>query len=429
MIRSAGLLVAAAAWVGCAEPAGPDCGPQLTPTDFDDGWRPRAPGLDPSTDTVPVAVEGLDDAHPGVAYAVLLAGHYHLRVQRPVACEDASGAPCEPFGYQYDPVADRWEDDESTARQVVAAFAQVRIHDLLRRPELRVSADDALRLLARRVTWSGDQARLADLGSTGLMAMAVSEHLRVTGSDEHAALVDGLGETILANISDDGSYPAGTALKFAQAHQALWRMYTATDDPRYLDALRLMARHAADHTHLNGEGEYFEFPYLYGLWANEPLTELYRIDRDPWLVDLVSFVGDDVMAGQYRSAAPGVPTDQCAWRGGFTPNSGDGAPNWNSTIKLEAMVDAWRMASFSGDVGREAAYRASAEAGTAWLLTNQLRAGDTDGWPSPQTAIGGFPLFESDADVRIDIPGHGSIALAKASAWLLEEDTPGDFGP
>ena len=92
------------------------------------------------------------------------------------------------------------------------------------------------------------------------------------------------------------------------------------------------------------------------------------------------------------------------------------------------MVDAWRMAALAGDADREAVYRAAAEQGAAWMLTNQYRLGDTDGFADPDLPIGGFPLFVDDPDVRIDIPGHGSIALAKASAWLLEEETPGAFG-
>ena len=426
------LLPALAALVACSgdgQAPQPVCGPTVTATDFDPAWLPGAPGLDASSATVPLDIDGLDDGHEGVSYGVHLAAHYHLRVQRPVDCEDEDGDPCEPFGYQYDPVDDAWEDDESTARQVVAALAQVRIYALLGQPEILVSATDALRLIDRRTRYNDTGAYFNDLGSTGLLAMATAEYERVTGSGEFATLRDELGRTVLANIAEDGSYPAGTALKFAQAQQALWRLYASTGDDVYLDALRLMARHAADNTDKQGEGEYFEFPYVYGLWANEALTELWRIDQEDWIADLVYFVGDDVMTRQYRAGAPGVPTTRCAWRGGFTPDSGEGAPNWNSTIKLEAMVDAWRMADLAGDADRELLYRGSAETGTAWLLSNQYRLGDTDSFAAPEVAIGGFPLFDTYPDVRIDIPGHGSIALAKAAAWLFEEDILGDFGP
>lgn len=408
-------------------PPGPECGPQSRAVDFDSSWLPSAPGLDPEDGAVPFEVEGLDDGHGGVAYGVLLAGHYHIRIQRPADCLE-DGQPCQPFGYQYDPVDDRWEDEESTARQLVATLAQVRQYDLLRRPELQVSARDALLLVEQRVLWSDEGARIESLGPTGLLALAAAEYQRVTGDERFDTLIDGLGATLLADVRSDGTY-GGSSLQFAQGHSAFWRLYALTGEAAYLDALRQMAAYAEANTDtMTGEGDFFEFPYVYGLWAAEPLTELYRLDGDDWLADLVYRIGDDVMTRQYRGVAPGVITDECAWRGGWTPNSGVGAPNWNSTIKLEAMVDAWRMAALAGDADREAVYRAAAEQGAAWMLTNQYRLGDTDGFADPELPIGGFPLFVDDPDVRIDIPGHGSIALAKASAWLLEEETPGAFG-
>ena len=233
--------------------------------------------------------------------------------------------------------------------------------------------------------------------------------------------------TVLAAVAPDGSFNEGSALVWAQLHHALWNLWTATGDPAYHEALARVVAYAETQQGDTGVGGYFEFPYIYGLWANEPITELYRERPDDTLQALVFAVGDDVLSRQYSDRGTGVSPSDCAYTGGWTPTDGHSAPNWNHTIKLEAMADAYRLAELTGDADRMERYGHAARIGAAWLMGDQYRGDETDTFAVPGEAIGGIPLFDADPDVRVDIPGHGSIALLKVSQWVVGEAAPGSL--
>jgi hypothetical protein len=197
------------ALVACKDGGGPGaaadapiCGHALEIVPWQDSWLPRAMDVNVETDHIPLSVDDIDEGRGGTAYAALLGGFYNLRVQRPIDCIDDNGEPCMPFGYLYDPVSGRYEDDESIHRQVVAALAQIRLYALFGRPEFRVSAADAIRLLAAHVNWRDDgRARLLDMGATALMAATVGEWQRSTGDLRWSELLDGLGLSMLTSVS------------------------------------------------------------------------------------------------------------------------------------------------------------------------------------------------------------------------------------
>lgn len=416
--------------VACAEPktaAVPydECGPPVRTAAWDDSAAPVAVDAEGE---VPLDFAGVDDGQDGVAWAAALAVTYQAKVQAAPDCVGDDGLPCAPFGYLYDPVEGVFLDDASIHRQLVAALGSLRVHALVQRPGLRRSAEAAVAMLVPHArTYADGTAAMGDLGATVLLAMVLAEHQRQFGPGAHEDLMVALGEHILGRIEPDGSFSSGSALQRQQAHQALWRLYEATGDSRHREALLAVARYYDENRDQNGVDEIWEWPYLYGLWAHEPLVELYRETGETFLPELVFWVTDQVVAGQYSDRAPGVVTSSCGWRGGFTPNSGSGPPNWNSTIKLEGVADAVRMAELAGDTERRETYAFSAEIGAAYLMQSQYRAGDVElvDFADPDRAVGGLPLFVDDPTVRIDIPGHGSIALAKVAAFVHKEDTPG----
>jgi len=410
----AAALVAAAAAAACSA-----CGEETWDVDtpprqvYDDGRPPlvAVPDGDAAQDAMPAPFEqvGGDDGGPGLVYSAALAGYYIMRVQ-----DDGLG-----FHYLYDPVAGAFDEDDNLHRKAGATFTQTWLYRFTGRPEFRMSARRAIAYLLSRADWQDDGTlRLRDLGATALVSLGVTEYARLVPTGEWDAEIAGLGEHLLSRVQADGSFSEGTPLQWAQAHQALWRLYGHTGDQRYLDALAAVARYFYDH---RGDDDIIGPYYLYGLWANEPLTSLYQLRPEPWIRDLVFAVGDDVAGRQY------TPVDDVAedWIGGYHPGGDDDEPGWNSTLKLEAVIDAYRMAETAGDAGRAARYRKSALIGAAFLQRLQHRVGERDDFADEAFAAGGTPFAPSDPVVRVDVPHHMANAILKVVEYLDLEDYPG----
>jgi len=362
-------------------------------------------------DLVPVPFQqmGGDDGGEGIVYTAALAGYYLMRIQ-----DDEIG-----YHYQYDPVAGEFEEDDNLHRKAGATFTQVWLYRFTGRPEFRMSARRAIEYLLSRASDQDDGTlRLRDVGATALVTLSLTEYGQLVGTDVWDAEIQGLGEHLLSRVQEDGSFSEGTPLQWAQSHQALWRLYRYTEDERYLDALLATARYFYDN---RGDPEIIGPYYLYGLWANEPLTDLYQLRPEPWIAELVLEVGDDVAARQY-TPVDDVDSD---WVGGYLPNDGEGEPNWNSTLKLEAVIDAYRMAVATGDQERIERYQRSALIGAAFLQRLQHRQGDGDEFADEAFAVGGTPMSLTDPAVRLDVPHHMANAILKVVEYLDLEDYPG----
>ena len=401
-----------------------------------DDQPPHVAGLTDATTladvTMPMAVQGTDNGDSAIVYSALLMGYYMIGVQRAPGCvhEANPAVPCTPYFYEYDPRTNTNTDEESEARQLVGALAQTWFYRLSGRPEFKLSAKHAIESLlpwAKRAgepkvrLHRGDRIWMKNAGVTSLLTMVICHYVHLTGDRSYDDVIELLGDTLVNRVTASGRIRAGSPLRVMQMHNALWRLYETTGQVRYLDALERAGRYAYDNRDKNEKGDLFENPYLYGLWAHEPLTELYTVRPADWIPELVFSVADGVMKKQYTRKN----TKHCERVGGFKPNSGKGHPNWNHTLKLEAIADAYRLATLVGDTKRAATYRASAEAGAFFLSRFQWREDDRGQGIPLDRAIGGVPLFKADPKIRIDIPGHGGVAMAKTAAWLETERFPG----
>jgi len=366
-------------------------------------------GDDPEMATVPFALTGADTGEGGIVYSAALAGYYIMRTQ----WDD------EGYHYLYDPTTDTWEEKDNIHRKCGATFTQVWLYRITGRDDFKWSTYRALEYLLSRGSEQDDGSfKLRDLGATALVTLSLTTYSKLAETDEFDAVIDGTGKYILDRITEEGSFSEGSPLVWAQCHQALWRLYDYTGDSAYIDALELVGRYFYDN---RDDPEVIDFPYLYGLWANEPLTDLYLERPADWISELVLTVGDDVASKQYTPAN----NDDPVWMGGYFPNSGSGSPNWNSTLKLEAVIDAWRMAEAVGDTERMETFGKSSIIGAAFLQGMMHRTGETDDFVVPETAIGGIPLSPSDPKVRVDVPHHGANAMLKVVEYMDLEDYPG----
>ena len=369
---------------------------------------------------LPLTQIGGDNGDTGITYSFALAAYYILGVQHV-----GTGVP---FGYELEPVSGAWLDDDSWGRQVMAVITLVRAARVTDRPEFELGARLAIRELITDIEVQEDGSyKLSSIGPTALMVMAMTEHAGLTGTDEWDEEIDGFGAYILAAQDSDGSWTEGSRLTWQQLHKALWELYDYTGDVRYLDGLEATGKWHSENRDLTGEAEPFEYPYLYGLWAAEPLVELYELRPNDWIPELVFSVGDEVIEKQWTPA--NVDKDSEQWEGGYfaNPPNEDGPPNWNHTIKLEAVIDCWRMADAVGDSERARLYRRSAIIGVQHMQDWQFREADTQGWDSERMAIGGMPLYVDDPSIRIDIPAHGGVAMMKVVKYLDLETYPGSY--
>jgi hypothetical protein len=383
---------------------------------YDDEREPRVdvPESVEDQDMVPVPFEqiGEDDGEGGIVYSAALAGYYIMRIQ------DADIG----YHYEFDPVEGEFNEDDNLHRKCGATFTQVWLYRFTRRPEFRMSTRAALEYMMTRAVWHEDGSfELRDLGATALVTLSLTEYGKLTGDDVWDAEIDGAGQFLLDRVQDDGSFSEGGSLQWAQAHQALWRLYAYTEDERYLDALLKVARYFYDN---RDDSDVLGSAYLYGLWANEPLTNLYSIREDEtWIADFVLEVGEEVASRQYIPLDDDVPPE---WIGGYWPNDGRGGqPIWDSTLKLEAVIDAFRMAQVLDNEVYIDRFRKSAIIGAQFLQGLQLRRGETDDFDDEDFVVGGTPFALDNPTTRLDVPHHMANAILKVVEYMDLEDYPG----
>lgn len=358
------------------------------------------------TAPVPLTEIGEDTGEPGILYSAALMGYYQMRML------DAD----EGFHYEYDPTTDSFNETTSVHRKVVSTFSLTWLYKLTRREELRFSVERMLEFLeGEAVELEDGTLELRDLGATAMFAMALTHHAKHTGTTAWDDTIDRVGGHLLALVNDDGSLSDGGPLYYAQAHLGIWRMYDYTQDELWLDTLEKVGKFHYEH---RDDTEYFDSKHLYGLWAHEPLTELYMLRPAEWIPEFVFDNADAVVDGQY------TPLDEVEEElvGSFAESSDD--RRWRAILKLEGTIDAWRLADLVGDEERAERYRKSVLLAVQFLQGLQYRKGETDAFPAPPRAVGGTPYGLESPIVRIEVPGHEVNAFCKVVEYMQLEDYP-----
>lgn len=355
----------------------------------------------------PLPEIGEDTNEPGILYSAHLMGHYQMRM--------LDGA--EGFHYEYDPTTDAFTETTSVHRKVVSTFSLTWLYKFTRRDEYRFAVEHMLRFLEDDADEQEDGSLLLrDLGATAMFAMALTHHAKYTGTADWDETIDKVGAHVMSLVNDDGSLENGGPLYFAQAHLGLWRLYDYTQDPIYLDALEKVGKYHYDN---RDDEEVFDSKHLYGLWAHEPLTELYMLRPAEWIPEFVFDNADTVVRFQH------TPDDvvEADLVGSFS-ESGD-EQRWRAILKLEGTIDAYRLAKHVGDEARTEAYRKASLLAVEFLQELQYRKGDGDAWPDPKRAIGGTPYGFEHPIVRIEVPGHEVNAFLKVVEYMDLEEYPG----
>jgi hypothetical protein len=359
-----------------------------------------------STASVPLEEMGQDTGEPGILYSAALMAYYQMRML------DAD----EGFHYEYDPTGDGFIESDSVHRKVVSTISLATLHELTRREDLRFSVERMLAFLRDQAVEQEDGTlELRDLGATSMFAIALSQHIESAGAVAWEETLERVAGHLMSLVNPDGSLQDGSPLFYAQAHLGLWKVYRATGDELWLDTLERVARFHYEH---RDDDTYVDSAHLYGLWAHEPLTELYMIRPLEWIPEFVFDNADSVIDDQY------TPLDDVDERllGSFDESSED--RTWRAILKLEGTIDAYRLAVLVGDEERAERYRKSALLAVQFIQGLQYRRGDTGGFPDPARSVGGVPYGFDSPIVRIEVPGHAVVALCKVVQYMDLEDYP-----
>jgi hypothetical protein len=353
--------------------------------------------------TPPLPLTGSDTGEDGIIYAAALGGYYLMKVQRP------DGG----FGYQYDLRTGTWADEDEIHRQCGSTFTQAMLAELTGRPGFSLSTEWALRWLTSQVTQQADgSAMLADLGGTALVLLSLTSHARQIGDTSRDALIDQLGQYLLNSIGEGGVFTRGGALQWGQALQALGRLLDHTGDDRYLEAMESTANwlflHPERSYEATGEG------YLMSLWVADPLLRLYARRPLDWIPEYLFRLTDPIVAAQHLPHNTG----DLEKLGHYICPEAGGDATWRTALRLEGVVDGYRLAVRLGDDARSRAYRESTLFALYALQKLQLRVGDTRGAVDPILVEGAWPQTPDGRTLRADVTHHTANTLLKAALYL-----------
>ena len=402
------------------DPRVSDDGTPLT-ADFTGDELPRATdidGVEPADAELPIAVEGADDGSPGIVYSAVLGGYYIMRIQFPEGN----------FHYEYHLETDSWADDDSIFRQCGGTITQGWLYRVTGREEFRISARRGLDYLHGRLMDAGDGMKglpsggTPNMGASSLLTIATSVYALNTDDDTFDENLDALGAFLLTFTDPETGEFLKTDPYFlapGQLLMAFQHLHAATGDEIYLDKLEQSVRWAIDNPDVHEWDPYF------GLWANEPLTYLYVQRPDQAFADAAFAMADPIIDTQL---VPGEHNKQARYDGGFPLKEGN-TPGWSSGLRLEAVIDAYRLAVLVDDKERMQRYRQSALWATAFLLRLQYRAGETDDHPDPELLVGSWPFAFTHEVIRVDLTHHIANTLIKTAEYLELEDFPGKRDP
>lgn len=380
--------------------------------DFSGDEEPRASvpdGMDITEIPLPLEQTGADTGQDGIVYAAVLGGYYLMRVQ----LEGGN------FNYEYNIDDDSWSDEDSIHRQCGSTVTQAFLLRVTQREEFKVSARRGLDYLHGKTTVEDDGSLdLAGTGATALLTIATSIYTLHADDDEYRDELDLLGQNLLTKVDAETGEPASKGSIFlvpGQLMMALEHLHAATGDDVYLDRLELMARWVVANPDEHNWGSYF------GLWANEPLTYLYARRPDDDFARAAYNMADPIVDGQH---VPGE-ADNEEWNGGYPVDADSPAPSWSTCLRLEAVIDAYRMAVLHGDEEREKRYGDSSQWAAGYLMRLQFREGETKNHADPNLLLGAVPFrFNSDT-VRVDVTHHVANSLVKVADYMGLEDFPG----
>ncbi len=265
--------------------------------------------------------------------------------------------------------------------------------------------------------------RVATLGSTALAVVALAEYQRATGDRRYLPTATRLAAFILWMQRPDGSFrhrydpatkkaddEAQDLYYSGEAALALARMYTVTQDPKYMGA----AERALDW--LVGWYDFFMGGFFYGEehWTCIASEAIWPAIKTPAYRDFCHGYGA-FLRGQQAAVGDHPDEDDLAGAYNFTPFLMPN--NTPAGSRTEAMISAYLLGRHHGTPDAEV--RTQIEDALQYVLGQQIRPENDFNVVGP--GRGGMPGTPIDRNVRIDFVQHVCSAFIRASEWI---DTP-----
>lgn len=327
------------------------------------------------------------------------------------------------WDYQYDPVEDRNEKGYNVLRHSATTYSLALIFKYTRDPDHYNGTISTLNYVLSRYMVMGKiegvnvaymvRGGYAKLGGAALTVLAVSEVEKLDPYARYEKELDMLGEFILQMQKEDGSFQCFYLEKEdehsdyypGEALLALARLYDATGDQRYLDALLI----GFDHYN-----PYFTDRYTaYSPWAVEAMVYTLQWADVPEYIEYCYATAESCSRGQNL---PEYTSDEKlvgAW--GSDPAS-------NAASRIEAVMDSYLLAKRKNHTAKEMEFKTSAELGARFLMNFQLDGEEAEMFPSPDLVKGGFPQTYNNLDIRIDQVQHAVVVLAKLMVYQVSEN-------
>ncbi|MBU1019514.1 AMMECR1 domain-containing protein [Patescibacteria group bacterium] len=323
------------------------------------------------------------------------------------------------FKYIYYPSTDKYSADYNIVRHLGTSYAMLLMYEYTSDSRYLEETEKAIEYFLKYTIEEDDIAYIEyegeedePLGGPALAVVTLQKYEDLTNSGQYTTLLEKFGNFILSKQKENGNfanyYPEekldrkiSYEIYGAEANLALSRLYAATGDIDYLEALQKSYEYTQ---------EYFDASpsTVMVAWDAAAFSELYYETENQRYADLTYQMVDWIVAQQYTESNSPYPDYIGAFVYGGTPSS------CNTGTLSEGVSVALELARYQGDDDKKDIYKETLKNSLRFLANMQYREDNSFFLPSPQEAIGGFRDNLYSNEQRIDISQHAISAIKKS---------------
>jgi len=318
------------------------------------------------------------------------------------------------FIYSYDAARNRDRGSYNLVRHAGTIYSMLQLYRVKKDEKLLAAANESINYLlgfvkpfrGAMVLKSKDRIKL---GGVALVAVALIEHVRATGSKQHLKVAQQLCSYMVSAQRKDGSFvhsrkfPGGEERDFrsqyypGEAMLGLLRTHSVDKNPKWLDAAERAARYLIT---VRDKGKATS-ELIHDHWLLYALNELYRARKKPLYLTHASRIAQAITDSQLTKS---VPED---YVGGYRPPP----RSTPAATRSEGLLAAHSLIREFGDQQLAKRIRRAVEMGVGFQLHTQITRERAMYFRDPRRGLGGFTRSLTNFEVRIDYVQHNISAL------------------